>query len=67
MRRSWNTLRSQSRRTSLRCRRVGMAALEVVLATGLMFPAVVFLAYFGIRSCRQLFGLIGSMIGSPYM
>jgi hypothetical protein len=44
-----------------------MASLELVMATGIGLPIFVVLAYWGIHTCRALFSIIGSMIGSPLM
>jgi len=47
--------------------RRGVAPLEVIIATGIMIPALCFAAYLGFQACRLLFCLVSSMVGSPYM
>jgi hypothetical protein len=44
-----------------------MAALEVVIATGITLPAVAFLFYGGVRACKNLFHVIGSLVGWPFL
>lgn len=56
--------RPRRRRLSLRR---GMSTLEVVLVTGLMFPAIALITFLGIRVCRVFFSVVGVMTGSPYM
>lgn len=43
----------------------GLAALEVVLTTGLILPSLFFLLYFGVRVMSAFLSLVGTMIGSP--
>lgn len=59
MNRKGKRLRRQSR--------CGMSALELVIVTALMFPAIVALTFLGIRTLRVLFTVIGSMVGSPLL
>lgn len=46
--------------------RRGMASLEVVLATGVTFPVVGGMFYLGVRACRNLFHVIGNLVGWPF-
>lgn len=62
-RRTRSIVRAQRR---LRPRRA-MAALELVLATGITMPVLVLLLVMGIRASRFFFSLAGTMIGSPFM
>ncbi|MDC0936657.1 hypothetical protein OAS39_10250 [Pirellulales bacterium] len=58
-----------SRRRKVRGRRRaqrGLAAIEVVVTTGIVFPALAFFLYYGIQVCRNYFSVAGSMIGSPF-
>ena len=47
--------------------RRGMSTLEVVMTTAVVFPGVVLVAYVGIRACRIVYSLIGTMTGSPLL
>jgi hypothetical protein len=47
--------------------RSGLAALEVVMTTAAMIPALMFAAYLGFRMCRIFFAVVGSMVGSPLL
>jgi hypothetical protein len=44
-----------------------MSPIEVVVTTAIVFPTLVFMAYWGIRALRVLFTIIGSMVGSPLL
>ena len=57
--------RRYCRRTHRDSRR-GIAALELVITTGLMFPAVAFMLFLGFQVCRNYFSVAGCMMGSPY-
>jgi hypothetical protein len=48
-------------------RRSGMAALEVVLTSGITMLMFSFVVYWGIRLSRIVFSVIGEMVGSPLM
>jgi hypothetical protein len=43
------------------------ASLEVVMVTGVSFPAAVILYYLAMRACRGLYHVMGNWVGSPYM
>jgi len=45
--------------------RAGLAALEVVLMTGLIVPSLFFLLYLGMRAMSVFLSLLGTMVGSP--
>jgi len=45
--------------------RAGLAALEVVLMTGLIVPSLFFLLYLGTRAMSVFLSLLGTMVGSP--
>jgi hypothetical protein len=62
-----NRLRRLGLRPVRRLRRRAMAALEVVMTTALVFPLLCFMAYVGIRVCRNLFAFIGNVVGSMFM
>ena len=47
--------------------RRGLAALEVVMTTAAMVPALMFAAYLGFRMCRIFYAVVGSMVGSPLL
>jgi hypothetical protein len=46
--------------------RRGLAPIEVVMVTGVMFPSLAFLLYLGLQVCRNYFSVAGSMMGSPF-
>lgn len=46
--------------------REGLAALEVVITTGLMIPSLGLLLFFGMQVLRNYFSLAGAMLGSPF-
>jgi hypothetical protein len=56
--------RAKIRRRRSRC---GLAALEVVMTTAAVIPALLVVVYVGFRVCRIFFAVVGSMIGSPLM
>lgn len=58
---------SDRRKALRRGARSGIATLEVVIATGIMIPALCFAAYAGFQACRLLYCLVSSMVGSAYM
>ncbi len=60
-----NTLSCQAKRSPKGVRR-GLAALEVVMTTGLIFPSLALLLYLGFQVCRNYFSVAGSMMGSPF-
>jgi hypothetical protein len=47
--------------------RRGLAALEVVLATGITMPVVFALAYLGVRACKNLFHVISTLVDWPLL
>lgn len=47
--------------------RRGIAAMELVMTTAIVFPAVAFCVTTGILFLRTLFSVIGTMIGCPAM
>jgi hypothetical protein len=46
-------------------RRCGLAALEVVITTGLIIPTLFALLYLGFRAMAAFLSLLGTYIGSP--
>ena len=48
-----------------RGRSTGIATIEVVIATGLIIPALFYLLYLGLRAMSAFLALLGTMIGSP--
>lgn len=48
-------------------RRRAAATVEVVMATAFGFSAASLLAYQGMRACRNLFHVIGTMVGWPHL
>jgi len=53
------------RHRSINRSRAGLAALEVVLMTGLIVPSLFFLLYLGMRAMSVFLSLLGTMVGSP--
>ena len=47
--------------------RAGMAALEVVMTTGITMMIFSFATYWTMRISRIVFSVIGEMVGSPLM
>ena len=48
-------------------RRKGLASLEAVMATAITLPMVAFVFYRGLRACKNLFHVIGTTVGWPYL
>ncbi len=48
------------------CRR-GMASMEAVMATGVSMPFAAALFYMGLRACKNLYHVCGSLVGWPYL
>ena len=42
----------------------GLAALEVVIATGIMIPSLVLMLWLGMKMMAAFFSLFGTMVGS---
>ena len=61
------TSRALQRRRLPQSTRRGMATLEVVMTTAVMFPAVAGLVFAGFRVCKIFFSVVGAMVGSPYL
>jgi hypothetical protein len=47
--------------------RRGMAALEVVLVTGLALPMAAVLFWLLVLMVRRFFGMLGTGVGMPYL
>ncbi|HEY7311859.1 MAG TPA: hypothetical protein VH643_21020 [Gemmataceae bacterium] len=47
--------------------RRGMAALEVVLVTGLALPMAAVLFWLLVLTVRRFFGMLGNGVGMPYL
>ncbi len=47
--------------------RRGMAALEVVLVTGLTLPMAAALFWLLVLTVRRFFGMLGNGVGMPYL
>jgi len=47
--------------------RHGMAALEVVLVTGLALPMAAMLFWLLVLMVRRFFGMLGTGVGMPYL
>lgn len=45
--------------------RPGLAAMEVVIATGMIIPTLMFLLYHGLKAMAAFLSLLGTMLGSP--
>lgn len=45
--------------------RPGLASLEAVMATAITLPIVIMLFALGVRACKLLFQVIGTMVGWP--
>lgn len=45
--------------------RQGIATIEVVLATGLIIPSLIYLLYRGFLAISAFLSLLGTMVGSP--
>ena len=52
------------RRSTIKSR-AGLAAMEVVLMTGLIIPSLFYLLYLGLRAMAVFLSLLGTMVGSP--
>jgi hypothetical protein len=52
------------KRSAPRC---GLSSLEAVIALAISFPAAVFLFWLGARACRNLFEVIDTFVGWPYL
>ncbi|MBY0525262.1 MAG: hypothetical protein K2R98_17780 [Gemmataceae bacterium] len=48
-------------------RRVGLATLELVIATTLTFPLAAFLLYLAARACHNLYQVIATLVEWPYL
>ena len=53
------------RRCSRLPHRPGLAAMEVVIATGMIIPTLMFLLYHGLKAMAAFLSLLGTMLGSP--
>jgi hypothetical protein len=51
----------------LRVLRRGTASLEAILTIGIVVPIAYALMVLGMRACRQLFHVIGTLVGWPYL
>jgi hypothetical protein len=47
--------------------RRGLATLEVVMTMGTVFVFTVVLYKMAVMSCHNLYHMIGSMVGTPYL
>lgn len=47
--------------------RLGVASIEVVLATATSFATAALLAGAGIRACRNLYHTIANLVGWPFL
>lgn len=59
----WVPMRHHSRR-KIRSKRNGIAAIEVVIITGLMIPSLIIMLYWGMKLMAAFFSLYGTMAGS---
>ena len=56
---------SCNRRLRRISRRHGVATLEVVITTAIVFPMLFYLFYLGFRAMASFLSVLGTMIGSP--
>lgn len=64
-RKPMKSMRPQRRRNLPTQRaRSGMAAIEVVIVTGMIVPALITMLYFGMKLMAAFFSLAGTMMGS---
>lgn len=47
--------------------RRGLASIEVVIVTGLAFPASAYLLVLGFRACRNLYHVVATLVDWPLM
>lgn len=59
-------IRRHLRRPSAQKRR-GLATLEVVMTLGTVFVFTVVLYKMAVMSCHNLYHMIGSMVGTPFL
>ena len=57
----------RKQRCAVQKNRGGVATLEVVLTLGTVFIFTVALYKMAVVSCHNLFQVVGSMVGSPYL
>lgn len=48
-------------------RRRGLAPLEAVIATGLVFPFAVVMFWIGMKICIVFHHVVGTLVGWPYI
>lgn len=59
-------IRRHLRRPSTQ-KRCGLATLEVVMTLGTVFVFTVVLYKMAVMSCHNLYHMIGSMVGTPFL
>ena len=66
---SGRLLRSSRHRSrpTLLARRGGMATIEVVMCTAVTAAIVAPLLVLGLRACKNLYQIIGSLVGWPFV
>lgn len=64
---AFDVSRTRKTRRSKRRQRNGLAALEVVILTGGIFPALLGLLWLGFKAMAAFVSLVGTMIGSSFM